>query len=162
MDDIAGKIEIVTAEYIPTTLISVDEVHATNFADHYQCLITINTNYGVQQIMYASNPTDPYGLGPAVRQWLIDNEGSYVIIPYVAPPPSPYTFQVATLWGRLTDDEAEEFDTASMTASPLKMRKQFLLAVQMNSDSELFAWLLALLTSLFGATRAAALLVEGN
>jgi hypothetical protein len=80
------------------------------------------------------------------------------VAPYVAPPPTPYEYLIGTLWGRMTDDEAEEFDSASMTASPLKMRKQFQLAISMTSDSELFAWVKALLASLFGGSRADELL----
>ncbi|MDX3929089.1 MAG: hypothetical protein QHC90_25225 [Shinella sp.] len=34
---------------------------------------------------YVSSPDDTHGLGPTVRQWLTDNEGSYTIEPYVPP-----------------------------------------------------------------------------
>ncbi|QRM54751.1 hypothetical protein [Sinorhizobium sp. BG8] len=34
---------------------------------------------------YVSAPDDTFGLGPVIRQWLIDNEGSYEIAPFVAP-----------------------------------------------------------------------------
>lgn len=34
---------------------------------------------------YASVPGDTVGLAPLVRQWLTENEGSYVVAPYVEP-----------------------------------------------------------------------------
>lgn len=34
---------------------------------------------------YLSRPEDTFGLAPTIRGWLIANEGSYVIAPYVPP-----------------------------------------------------------------------------
>lgn len=34
---------------------------------------------------YCSRPNDTFGLNPTIREWLIDNEGSYEVLPYVPP-----------------------------------------------------------------------------
>lgn len=113
------------------------------------------------RVAYPYNEDDPYGiLAAAIRQWLIDHEGEYTILPYIPPPPAPYLYMIETLWSRMTDEEAEEFDAAVTVASPLKVRKQFLVATSMMSNSELFTWTKNILVGLFGETRANVLLAE--
>lgn len=111
---------------------------------------------------YAYRADDPYSgaIGMFLAAWLIEHEDE--ILPWVDPPPSPYNFQITTLWGRLTEDEAEEFDEAVSVTGPLKTRKQFNLATSMTSDSELFAWVRDILVGLFGETRADELLAEAT
>lgn len=55
-------------------------------------------------------------------------------------PPQPYSLPVAVLWLRMTDTEAEDFDTAMSTASPLRLRKAFNTANSLASDGELFGF----------------------
>lgn len=125
-------------------------------AEHTKIDIEINhPDFG--WIPFTASPTDVEEHGRDLYAAALEAGN---IGPYVAPPPQPYDFQIGSLWDRLTDDEAEEFDSAASTASPLKMRKQFQLATSMLSDSELFAWVRGILVGLFGETRADELLVE--
>ncbi|WLR91023.1 hypothetical protein [Shinella zoogloeoides] len=34
---------------------------------------------------YCSRPEDMFGLNPTIREWLVENEGSYQVVPYVPP-----------------------------------------------------------------------------
>lgn len=36
---------------------------------------------------YVSEPDDNFGLAPTIRQWLIENEGTYTVEPYIPPTP---------------------------------------------------------------------------
>jgi hypothetical protein len=69
-------------------------------------------------------------------------------------PPPPYTLNISTIWGRMTDEEAEAFDAAVSTTPPLRLRKQFQSASTMKSDSELFTWVRNVLIGVSDATRA--------
>lgn len=142
------------------TLISVVSITATGVANVYQMQIELDFDGTHSVVPFGLTPDDMAPLSIELRQWMIDHDGEYTILPFVEPPPVAYSFRVETLWSRLTDEEAEDFDTASATASPLKMRKQFQVATSMMSDGDLFAWLKALLTTLFGAERAEELLAE--
>jgi hypothetical protein len=150
-----------TSSLVTPSINAVYEVRAQAQEGVYIVFCNITDMYGATyDCEYATSPDDTFGLNPMFRQWLVDHQGEYVIVPYIAPPPAPYNLQIATLWDRLSEDEAEMFDTAVATASPLKMRKQFLLATSMMSDSELFAWVKSLLVGLFGEARATELLAQ--
>lgn len=110
---------------------------------------------------YVSRPDDPFGLAPTIRQWLVDNP-EFPITPYVEPPPQPYSLPVSTLWGRMTDLEAEDFDVAMSTASPLRLRRQFNSASTMASDGELFAFVKGVLNTVVSPQRADELMADGN
>jgi hypothetical protein len=112
---------------------------------------------------YVYRADDPYSgaMGVWAAAWLSEHIDE--VLPYIVPPPAPprpYNFPIGTLWERMTDDEAEEFDTATATASPLKTRKQFLVATSMMSDGDLFAWVKAILVGLLGEARARELLAS--
>jgi hypothetical protein len=131
-----------------TELIYVVDVDLTDmYGNRYRC-------------DYVSNPDDTYGLGPTIRQWLVEHEGEYVIQPYVEPPPQPYSINVSTLWGRMTDEEAEAFDSAMATASPLRLRRQFLSAQTMMSDSELCTFARGVLVTVVTEIRCDELLAQ--
>lgn len=80
---------------------------------------------------------------PATAQWL----------PFTPPPVVREVF-VSDIWGALTDPEAEAFDTAMATASPLRLRKQFNSATSFMSDSELYTFVKGVMTGAIGAARA--------
>jgi hypothetical protein len=84
------------------------------------------------------------------------------IAPYVAPPPQPYSLPVSAFWGRMTDLEAEDFDAAMSTASPLRLRRQFNSATSMASDGELFAFVRGVLVTVVTSARADELMANGN
>jgi hypothetical protein len=66
------------------TLNAVRSVTATLEPDVFILDITMTDANGEQfESEYASRPDDMYGLGPVIRQWLVDNEGKYVIEPFV-------------------------------------------------------------------------------
>lgn len=139
------------------TLIDVIEITARPEEGVYSMIIRFDLDGELMEGPFGYRPEDAAESTAQIKQWLIDHEGEYTVLPYVEPPPAPYELQIATLWDRMTDDEAEEFDAAVSTASPLKTRKQFQLAVSMTSDSDLFVWTKALLATLFGDARAAVL-----
>ena len=112
---------------------------------------------------FAYRESDPYSgeLGLWLTQWLIDNADQ--VQPYVAPPPPPpvpYSFAIDTLWGRMTDEEAETFDSAMAVASPLRLRRQFQSAQTMMSDSELFTFTQGVLSGALTEARATELLAQ--
>lgn len=114
------------------------------------CGSTYDTNY-------ATRPDDLFGLNPTIRQWLIDNEGSYTIEPYVPPPPPPIVVPAELFWNRMTDQEAEDID-AEMGTKPVRIRNMFRTATVFRDDNDLWPVLMASLTTIFGATRAGEIL----
>lgn len=72
--------------------------------------------------------------------------------PPVLPPP-PYALPVSVLWSRMTDAEAETFDSDISTASPLRLRRAFNAASSIASDSELFEFVKQVLDRSIAATR---------
>lgn len=68
------------------SLNSVSNVRETNEPNVYlvSCNIT-DINGETYDTVYGSRPEDTFGLNPTIRQWLIDNEGDYEILSYVAP-----------------------------------------------------------------------------
>lgn len=70
-----------------TNTITLNEVHritATLEPGVFILDITMTDANGEQfESEYASRPDDIYGLGPIIRQWLVENEGKYVIEPFV-------------------------------------------------------------------------------
>lgn len=69
-------------------------------------------------------------------------------------PPQPYTLSIALFWLRMTDPEAEDFDAAISTATPLRLRRAFNSAATMASDGELFGFVRGVLIGVTGETRA--------
>lgn len=56
--------------------------------DNIACIVTCDvTDYnGYRSIItYALLPSDNEGYAPTIRQWLIDHEGEYTVIPYTPP-----------------------------------------------------------------------------
>lgn len=74
--------------------------------------------------------------------------------PWSVLPPQPYILPVYVIWMRMTDDEAEEFDSAISAASPLRLRKAFNTATNLTSGSELFLFVRNILINIFDETRA--------
>lgn len=81
---------------------------------------------------------------------------------YMAPPPMPYLLPVSALWGRMTNLEAEDFDAAMFTASPLRLRRQFNSTLTIASDGELFAFVKGVLNTVVSQQRADELMANGN
>jgi hypothetical protein len=67
------------------TLNTIHSVRATNEPDVYIVNCSITDDEGTYDAEYATSPEGVYGLNPAIRQWLVDNEGDYTIEPYVPP-----------------------------------------------------------------------------
>ena len=64
----------------------VFSVTASSEADVYLLDVDITDLNGDRyRCEYISAPNDDFGLAPVIRQWLINNQGSYTINPYVAP-----------------------------------------------------------------------------
>ena len=76
--------------------------------------------------------------------------------PAPTPPvaPVPYSLPVSVLWTRMSDEEAEAFDTAMSTATPLRLRKAFNSATSLPSESEVFAFTKNVLKTALSAARA--------
>jgi len=110
---------------------------------------------------YASTPDDTFGLSLIIREalllWIM--AGSPVI-PYAAPPPQPYSLAIDTLWSRMTDPEAADFDTAMAVAQPIRLRRQFNTIMTMMSDSEIFTFTRSVLVTVMTETRADQILAE--
>lgn len=84
-----------------------------------------------------------------------------------SPPPAPetpepapleYVLQISVFWTRMTDEEAEDFDGAMATASPLRLRRAFNSATSMTSETELFLFVRAVLVGVVSTTRADAIM----
>lgn len=68
----------------------VYSVKATKDALVYIVDADITDSVGdTSRVDYVSRPDDPYGLNPTFRKWLVDNQGSFTIEPYVEPVLSP-------------------------------------------------------------------------
>lgn len=78
---------------------------------------------------------------------------NYTNPPVVVPPPQPYTLPVAIFWLRMTDEEAEAFDGAVGTASPLRLRRAFNTATSIHSEGELFGFVRNVLIGIISAAR---------
>lgn len=149
-----------SASFSTTSLNSVESVTATADPGVYivRCNITdvngetYDTNHGVR-------PDDPYGLSPILRAWMVENEGSYEVLPYIPPVlPEPVTIVYPVdLWSRMSDGEAEQVETA-MLAQPIRIQNIFRTASSYRSDHELWPLLTTIATTLFGAERAAEIL----
>lgn len=110
---------------------------------------------------YVSDPNDTFGLGTVIRQavdaWILAGN---LVSPYVPPPPQPYSLAIDTLWSRMTDLEATDFDDAMSVAQPLRLRRQFNTAMTMMSGSEIFAFTRGVLVTVVTETRADEILAE--
>lgn len=109
---------------------------------------------------FTASPDDPEPLGQELYAEIIAS--GVPIEPYVAPPPLPYNLPVSVLWGRMTDLEAEDFDAAMSTASPLRLRRQFNSASTMLSTGELFTFVHNVLLTVVSEARATELMANGN
>ncbi len=114
-----------------------------------------------QNDSYALLPDDPYGLAPALRQWMVDHSGEYTILPYVPPAdpgPQPYRIAKSTPWLRMTDEEAELI-TGAMQQAPSRQKGIYDAATYLSSDDPLWAALHDMIaTTLNSSTRADELL----
>lgn len=64
----------------------VFSVRATQDADIFHVDVELTDMNGERyRCVYVSAPGDDFGLAPTVRNWLIDNEHAYEVLPYVAP-----------------------------------------------------------------------------
>lgn len=86
------------------------------------------------------------------EEWLEDTDPE--VIAFLNPPPPPYVLPVSVFWTRMTDEEAEDFDGAMATASPLRLRRAFNSATSMTSETELFLFVRSVLVGVVSATRA--------
>jgi hypothetical protein len=141
-------------------LIDVLAVEATMEEGVYIVTVRFTMNGELIEGPYGYRPTDPADLAQQIGQWLADHEGEYVIIPYVPPAPMPYSLAIELLWSRMLDEEAEEFDEAISTASPLRLRKQFNAASSMMSDGELFGFVRTVMLGVFEEVRVDVILAE--
>ena len=123
--------------------------------------IDCETNHPVYGwVPFTASPDDPEPSGRELYAAIIAS--GEPIEAYVALPPQPYLLPVSTLWGRMTDLEAEDFDAAMSTASPLRLRRQFDSASTMASDGELFAFVNGVLNTVVSPQRADELMANGN
>lgn len=129
-------------------------VHA-NVTDYF------NETYDCE---YCTRPVDelPPSMNTLFQEWLILNNGSYTVLPYVAPPPQPFNISISAMWGLMTDLEAEAFDTAMAVAPPLRLRKQFQTSQSFMSNSELYPFVEGVLTTSISAQRAGEILVASS
>ena len=76
-----------TIENIQTPVLhQVHSIKDTKAENTYLLDVEISDMNGERyRCNYVSSPDDTYGLSPIIRQWLIDNEGSYEVLPYVPP-----------------------------------------------------------------------------
>lgn len=86
------------------------------------------------------------------EEWLEDNDPE--VVAFLNPPPPPYGLPVSVFWTRMTDEEAEEFDGAMATASPLRLRRVFNSATSITSGTELFLFVRNVLVGVVSGTRA--------
>lgn len=136
-------------------LLEVNSVTATKTPGEYVCNVKSSINGEVVQDNFYYRPSDPYGLAPAIGQWLADNP-DVVIGPVVdepEEPAGPYSLDKMVLWLRLTEQEADQVD-AAMAQQPARLRGIWNTAQSVQSDSEFFGTLQAFLTAVIGATRA--------
>ncbi len=69
------------------TLNSVSAIRDTNEAGVYVLMVNITDSNGeTYDDQFVSRPDDPFGLGPAVRQWLSENP-DFPVSPYIPPTP---------------------------------------------------------------------------
>ena len=59
---------------------SVVSVQATERPEVYILTLDITDRGETYQCQYVSNPDDPHGINPQLRQWLSSN--SYTVLPY--------------------------------------------------------------------------------
>lgn len=65
---------------------TVHSVTATATPEVYVVRCNLTDTHGkTYDADFVSNPADPYGLGPTMRQWIVDNP-DFPITPYVPPP----------------------------------------------------------------------------
>lgn len=74
--------------------------------------------------------------------------------------PQPYHLPLSDFWLRMTDDEADEFDTVMNTALPTRLRRAFRVSNTITSMTELFTFVETVLNGLFTTSRVSALLAE--
>ena len=80
-------------------------------------------------------------------EWLPENDSEVKVL--LNRPLPPYILPISALWVRMTDEVAEEFDTAMVTAAPLRLRKAFNTASHLTQHRELFNFVLSVLSSIF-------------
>ncbi|MBB3947052.1 hypothetical protein GGQ73_003016 [Rhizobium skierniewicense] len=72
------------------TIHNVFSVRATDQPEAYTLDIEFSGPETSQmRAPFGSRPDDPYGVGPAARQWLVDNAGKFEILPPTSPEPTP-------------------------------------------------------------------------
>lgn len=76
--------------------------------------------------------------------------------------PMPYSLPVSIFWLRMNDTEAEDFDAAISTASPLRLRKAFNTATSMSSEGELFGFVRNVLVTVVSLERATEIMAAPN
>ncbi|AWM23452.1 hypothetical protein [Sinorhizobium fredii] len=59
----------------------MDIVIASLRRTHEEDVLLVTLVSGGQQVEYCYRPDDPFGLSPAIKKWLEDNEGQYTIEP---------------------------------------------------------------------------------
>lgn len=61
-------------------------VKATNTPGVYMLDVELTDMSGERyRCQYVSDPEDTFGLNPVIRNWLIENEGEYDVLPYAPP-----------------------------------------------------------------------------
>lgn len=76
-------------------------VNATNTPGVYMLDVELTDMAGERyRCQYVSDPADEFGLAPAIRQWLIDNEGNYSVGPYIPPTPEELRASMQDLTAR--------------------------------------------------------------
>jgi len=141
---------------------SVISVTATNEPEVYIVRVELTDVDEVTTIDdYCSRPDDPFGLNPAIRQWLSDHAGEYTILPYVPPAdpgPQPYRIAKSTPWIRMTDEEADLI-TGAMQQAPSRQKGIYDAATYLSSGDPLWSSLHDMIaTTLNSTTRADELL----
>jgi hypothetical protein len=98
-------------------LLNVTSAEATADPDVIiaQIVADVGLGIGPEPLSFTVRKSDPFGLGPAVREWLAANP-DFPVAPYVAPPPEQEPvpeeisdrqfFQQLAIAGLITQDEA--------------------------------------------------------
>ncbi|WP_426238186.1 hypothetical protein [Pararhizobium sp. DWP1-1-3] len=114
------------------TFIRVIDAHYMDNIGTIQAIIIVEFDGIESEVPYVTNPTDPYSLSPAIRQWFLDNP-EFVIGPYV-PPPEPTPEELRALMPalpRLTF--RNRFKAAGMTTAVIN---NAIAAIEDESEQE--------------------------
>jgi hypothetical protein len=106
---------------------------------------------------YGLLPDDPIGMAPTLRQWMIDHQGEYTVLPAPAPVARPYQIAKTTPWLRMTDPEGD-LVYAAMSETSSRLRAISDAATYLSSDDPLWSTMHDILAATLSPERADQLL----